>query len=301
MADRRILVIGDVIDDVVVVPRTTIRADTDTDAAISMRPGGSAANAAAWLGAAGAQVDFVGRAGRADLDRHTSALATHGVRAMLVPDDRRPTGSIVIIVEGRHRTMLTQRGANAAFTGDDVLDEVLDGCAHLHLTGYSVIDPSTHAASRRLLDRAAARGLTVSVDPASAGYLADLGVDRFWEVVGGIDVILPNLEEGRLLSGERRPDEIVAALLELIPVVVLTLGADGALVGSRGVAPVHVPAVPMADAVDATGAGDAFAAGFLAGWTTGGDVVDAARHGARLGARAVGCLGGRPCGSGEGG
>lgn len=295
MSRPRILVVGDVVDDVVVVPRHPIRADTDTDAVIQLRPGGSAANVAAWLGTAGARVDFVGRVAREDVDRHTAQLAVDGVRAHLVADRTLRTAAIVIVVADGHRTMLTQRGANNALTGDDVPDTVLDGHAHLHLTGYSMVVPASHDALRRLLKRAGQRHLSVSIDPASAGYLADLGPDQFWDLAGSVDVLLPNLDEGRLLTGRDEPAAVVEVLLERVPVVALTLGADGALVGVRGGGvPLHMPAVAATEVVDATGAGDAFAAGFLAAWTIGRDALAAAEQGVRFGAQAVATLGGRP-------
>ena len=95
---ERILVIGDVIDDIIVIPGRAIRHDTDTPASISQRAGGSSANTAAWLGFAGADVDFYGCVGLADLARHSHELAQFGVRTFLNPDEIHPTGTIVILV-----------------------------------------------------------------------------------------------------------------------------------------------------------------------------------------------------------
>jgi sugar/nucleoside kinase (ribokinase family) len=192
-----------------------------------------------------------------------------------------PTGAIVVLVHGEHRSMLTSRGANAAL---DLSLIDLDGFDHLHLTAHPLLQSADGgAAFTGLIRRAKAAGLTVSLDPGSAGFIADFGVERFLAAVDGVDILLPSLDEGRLLTGLDEPEQIVASLP--FPAVVLTAGADGAY------APHRVPAVP-AEVVDPTGAGDAFAAGFLAAFD--GDVDAAARSAVHVAARAVSVVGGRP-------
>jgi sugar/nucleoside kinase (ribokinase family) len=75
----RVLVFGDLIDDIIVVPRGPIRSDTDTPSDIRSRAGGSAANTAAWLAQAGADVTFAGRCAQADVARHAALLEAAGV------------------------------------------------------------------------------------------------------------------------------------------------------------------------------------------------------------------------------
>src|SRR5690606_9632200 len=112
MPRSRIVCFGDLIDDVVVIPSGPVRDDTDTPSTIRFRPGGSAANTAAWLGALGASVDLVACVGRGDGLRHVEQLG--GVRAALAEHPELPTGTIVILVDGERRHMLTERGANQA-------------------------------------------------------------------------------------------------------------------------------------------------------------------------------------------
>lgn len=275
---RRFLVVGDVIDDIVVVQDGPLRTDTDTPAIIRQLPGGSAANTAAWLASLGADVAFAGAVGADDLVRHAAAMP--GVEARLLATDL-PTGAIVVLVDGEHRSMLTSRGANAAL---DLQLVAVDGFDHLHLTAHPLLQSADGgAAFTALIRRAKAAGLAVSLDPGSAGFIADFGVDRFLNAVDGVDILLPSLDEGRLLTGLDDPEAIVRALP--FPTVVLTAGAEGAY------APGHVPAVP-AQVVDPTGAGDAFAAGFLVAYD--GDAEAAARAAVEVAARAVGRLGGRP-------
>ncbi len=290
---RRIVVFGDVIGDIVVVPSGPIRKDTDTPSSIQQRPGGSAANAASWLGAQGAPVDFVGRVGAADLAQHSAILSGFGVTPHLIGDSEHPTGAIVVIVEGNSRSMLTERGANDLLSADDVTDELLDHASVVHFTGYTIYHGKDHAAVRRLFERAAARGVAVSVDPASAGSLEDFGAARFLDLVDGAELLFPNLDEGRALTGLEDPMAIAAALGARFPLVALTLGAEGMIVAQQASEPVRIPVVEST-IVDPTGAGDSFVAGFLASWTADGDAVAAARAGATVAAGAVTQVGGRP-------
>ena len=305
-----VLVVGDVIDDVIVRPRGPVRPDTDTPADITAVPGGSGANQAAWLAHAGARTRFAGRVGAADVARHTAALAGAGVEAVLAADPRRPTGTIVIVVAGAERTMLTDRGANLGLVPDDLPDALLDGVGTLLLSGYALFDPAVRGAVTDLARRARARGAGIAVDPASVGFLADVGPVAFlgWlGDLGGVDLLLPNRAEARLLAGVAdvagtepadgvEDPKVWAALLRAhAATVVVKLGAEGAVVATAaGVT--AVPAAP-AEAVDPTGAGDAFAAGLLAARALGADPVAAARAGCALAARAVELTGARPPGA----
>ena len=286
----RVLVVGDVIDDVIVTPETAIRADTDTSARIESRAGGSAANVAAWLGHLGAEVDFVGTVGADDDFRHTELLSQYGVTAMIAGSTQATTGTIIVIVDGERRTMLTDRGANLLTGPDSVPD--LTPYRHLHLTGYSVFTGSDDAGWQAVISRAHDVGATVSVDTSSAGYLADFGVDRFLDIIDGTDVLLPNWDEARVLVGRKNQADCTAALAERFPLVVLTSGSAGVWVGDAG-AVTMVPAQP-ATLVDATGAGDAFAAAFLSRWISIPDPIAAAEFAARIAAGAISTAGARP-------
>lgn len=280
-------------DDLVVVPDGPIRADTDTPSSIRTCAGGSAANAAAWMGSLGASVDFVGVVGRDDVARHSALLAWNGVTPHLVGDAELPTGTIVVIVEGERRTMLTEKGANTRLAPGAISDRLLAGAAVLHFTGYSVFSQESQEPLRDLLRRARELGVRISVDPASAGFIADFGVERFLEAVDGAHLFFPNLEEGRTLTGLDDPVEIAERLGERFDIVALTLDTAGVVVAERGMPTTTVAAIPVA-IVDPTGAGDAFAAGFLAAWVAGAGAMTAATAGARAGALAVATIGGRP-------
>ena len=291
MADRqRIITYGDVIDDVVAIPDGPIRDDTDTPSSIHSRPGGSAANTAAWLGSLGADSVFVGSVSSWDVARHTQLLVAVGADAVLHGSPELPTGTIVVIVDGQRRAMLTERGANTLLDPEWVTDELLASARVIHITGHALLNDAGAEGIASLIARARAAGVTVSVAPGSAGFIADYGPERFLAAMAGADILFPSLDEGRLLTGLDAPEDIVDALD--FPTVILTLGVAGVIVrhagGSTGV---HAVVAPV---TDPTGAGDAFCAGYLDAWVRSGDPVEAARAGAVVASGAVGVIGGRP-------
>ncbi|TBN58409.1 ribokinase [Glaciihabitans arcticus] len=289
----RILVFGDIIDDVVAVPSGPIRTDTDTVSSIRFRPGGSAANTASWLGSVGADVTFIGIVGEDDAARHTLELERHGVTSRLQTHASLPTGAIVVIVEGEKRTMLTERGANAVLDPALVTDELLASVDLLHLTGHTLFGMDAPERFTALMARARAAGVQVCLDPGSAGYIADFGVEQALGFFEGASILVPNLEEGRALTGLVEPVAVASALAESFEIVALTLDADGVVVARRGSAPVVIPAVATT-ILDPTGAGDAFTAGFLHTLLVSHDLDAAARAGESLASRAVSSLGARP-------
>lgn len=294
MTGGRIVVVGDLMNDIVVVPRGPIAPDTDTESLVRPRPGGSAANTAAWLGSLGAPVDFVGAVGDADAEAHAELFRQGGVTPYLQVEAGLPTGIIVILVRGEERSMLTERGANAAFTGATLSDEVLDAAAVLHVSGYTIVKDLRSGAARDIIRRARDRGVAVSVTAGSSGYLAPYGPERFLQDIRGAEILIPNLAEGRLLAGADDPVDVGAALLEHVPIVLLTRGSLGAMLFRRDAPPLDVPAPPVARLLDPTGAGDALAAGFLAHWVRSRDAEAAVRAAVLVAARAVMLLGGRP-------
>jgi sugar/nucleoside kinase (ribokinase family) len=188
--------------------------------------------------------------------------------------------------------MLTSRGANLDLAGDDVGDELLGQTEHLYLTGHAVMDGDDDARWRDLLDRAARAGVRRWVAPGSVAMLAAYGPDRFRRLVDGAEVLIASREEAELLAGETDPERAAAVLSAEHELVVVTLGDEGSLARS-GERTVRVAAVP-AEAVDVTGAGDAFVAGLLGALIDGADLEPALESASHLGARAVTLVGARP-------
>lgn len=287
---NRIICYGDIIDDIVVAPKGPIRADTDTPSVIRSRPGGSAANTAAWLGAIGSPVDLVAVIGAGDTDRHRGQLA--GVEVHFREHPTLQTGRIVIIVQNEQRDMLTDRGANTDLSPDDITPAMLKRARLVHFTGHIILNTDGYARIRTLIERCRDAGVFVSVSPGSVGFMQDVGVDRARRAFAGADIVFAGLEDGLLLAGEDDPTRAAASLSEQFEIVVVTRGSQGVTVGERGNATdFEIEALPT---VDPTGAGDAFSAGFLDNWISTFDVRSATIAGIDLAAEAVGVLGGRP-------
>ncbi|MBW9214257.1 sugar kinase [Mumia sp. zg.B53] len=290
----RILVVGDVVDDLIVRPLSTVTPASDTPAVIRRRDGGSAANVAAWLGSLGADVMFVGRAGRDGARRHTESLERFGVQARIAADGEHDTATIVITLdEAGERTMFVDRGANSALSTKDVPLSAWKDVRWVHLTGYSFFDPATRPVAQEIVARARDRGAVVSVDPGSVAFLREAGVEEFVDWTSGADVILPNADELRCMTGEDEPDRALLALGRWYPTAVATLGASGAVQMTPDGFLVRQRA-EKTEVEDLTGAGDAFAAGFLSASVDGLDAQQALRRGAETAALAVSRTGARP-------
>lgn len=281
-----LLVIGDVIDDIIVVPEHAIRPNTDTNARIEKTLGGSAANVAAWAASSGASVQFLGCVGRDDLARNESNFAAARVSAQLQVSDR-ATGSIVVLVDGESRSMLTDRGANQDLNLD-LIDAELAQAKIVYLSGYALLGKSVESVVG-LIERAHAHGALVAVDPGSTGYIEDYGVERYRELLKHVDVCFPNLEEAELLRLEGQ-----------LPLLVITDGERGATAQLPDGEEIKVVGLPVTS-VDPTGAGDAFCGAFLAQFSESGAALAddvsiklALNAGVAAGAKAVTTLGARP-------
>ena len=259
-----ICVLGDAHLDVVVRPAGPIAHDTDTPAATRLSAGGQAANTAAWICALGGWArliaarapDLAGQLVAAELGRRGVDLTGP------VLDGR--TGTVVSVSpDGTTRSMLTDRGVGPQLAAGHLEPGWLDGCDWLHLPAYSLAaEPVAGAALA-----AAAAVPRLSVDLSSVAVLEDYGPARFRALLGRLApaVVFGNEAEAALIGDLAGTD------------LVVKLGPAGVRAGGR----VH-PAAP-ADPVDPTGAGDAFAAGYLLGGVTLG-LAAAARAVAVLGA-----------------
>lgn len=292
-----LLVVGDVITDVVARHRGPLAAGTDTAAVVRTVPGGAGANVACWAAHwSCAEVRLLGRVGTDAAAWHERELAACGVRPLLVVDPEAATGTVICLVDtgnSAERTFLTDSGASLRLAPEDWSDALLEGVARLHLSGYLLFSEPSRALVKVALESARACGVPVSLDPASAGFLTALGVDRFLGLVEGVDLLLPSRDEACLLTGLPDPADAAAKLSRHIPLVVAKQGAQGALVARGGSVSAHVHAAP-ATPVDTTGAGDAFTGAFLAALLSGADPHTAAQEGCRAGALAVERVGGRP-------
>jgi ribokinase len=274
---RPVVVVGDLMVDVVARLSGPIAFGSDAPVSVSYRPGGAGANVAAWLAMCRVPVALVARAGDDDAGRSAVArLRGHGVDVTCVAFDReRATGTCVVLVApDGERSMLPDAGANAALSVDDL--PTFDG-GHLHLAGYTLLrDGAAREAAVEALRRARASGMTISLDPSSAAPLRAFGPERFMDLAGPVDLLLPNRDEAAVLG----------SLASRAREVVVTLGAEGA-VWTDGAVEVASPTVAAGPVADTTGAGDASTAGFLAAWLDGMAPEEALGAANALAARAL--------------
>jgi sugar/nucleoside kinase (ribokinase family) len=277
--------------DVIVRPEGPLAPGSDRCASINVRPGGSAANQAAWLASFGASVDFVARVGSSDVESETARLEAIGVKPHLAGDPTRETGRLIALVDkDGERSFLTDRGANEKLVSGDIPDALIAGASHIHLSGYSFFAPSPREAVLDAVRRAG--GKPFSVDPASAEFLREAGADTFLAWTKGASILFPNAEEAAILAGSEDPETQCARLEERYPLIVVKRGAAGAE-AAQGPRRWRVKA-PKIEAIDTTGAGDAFVAAFLAARLAGADIQASLERAAAAGAAAATIVGGRP-------
>jgi sugar/nucleoside kinase (ribokinase family) len=237
----------------------------------------------------GLKVTFAGKTG-ADLfgqflwaDLQHAGIDTHA--AVIDPAAR--TGLSVILKHGADRTILTYLGAIGELRLEEI-DPALFGMArHLHLGSYFLLT-SLMPAVPELFRRARAAGMTISLD---TNYdPAEKWTSGMDEVLGLVDVFLPNETEVCRISGKPALPDAIDALAQRVPLVAVKLGEQGAL-ARRGVQTVRVPSYP-AQVVDTVGAGDSFDAGFLYGWLHAWELERCLRLGAACGALSTRAAGG---------
>ncbi len=290
----RVICLGDVMLDISAALPAPLALGSDTPAPISFGPGGSAANTAAWLGHLGVACAFAGRVGADDFGHAAvEALRAHRVIPVVSIDPEAATGvCLVLIGPDGERTMVPSAGANATLTAADLGPDLVGPADHLHLSGYTLLGEGSRAAARYALQLAARVGASVSVDAASAEPIRTVGPGRFLEPIAPGILLLANADELAALTGTTDQEAALAALVARGLDVALKCGSRGSVLATAA-GRWHCPATP-AEVLDSTGAGDAFAAGFLAALHRGATPVEALAEGNRLGAVAVSQLGARP-------
>jgi sugar/nucleoside kinase (ribokinase family) len=276
--DRGVLgVVGDLVEDVVVWSNGTHRYATDNPATVHRSRGGSAANVAAFASSL-VTTRFIGCVGE-DAPGHAlvADLASRGVDVRVQRRGR--TGTIVVLVdESGERTMFPDRAAAGELT--EVPASWLDSVAVLHAPSYCFSTEPAATATVKLLLAAHDADIDVSLDASSTGMLEEYGIARYLDLLETIrpTIFFANAREAELLDVSR------PQLAKTMTIV--KDGARPTTVRAVGGMTVTVAVPPVAEVRDSTGAGDAFAAGFLAAHIHGAGPLDAAAAGHAL-ARSV--------------
>ena len=258
--------------------------------------GGSAANTAAGVASFGGSAAFVGKV----RDDELGAVFSHDIRAEGVEYATPPAADgpatarcLVLVTPDAQRTMSTYLGAATGLRPDDLDDEVIARARVTYLEGYLWDPPEAIDALRRAMHVAhdAARRVAFSLsDP----FCVQRHRDEFSGLVDDdVDVLFANEAEAMSLTGAGTLDEAVKALTGRCELVAVTRGPEGSVV-LDGDAVIEVPAMPVAEVVDTTGAGDLYAAGFLYGFTHGADPETCASLGGLAAAEVISHVGARP-------
>lgn len=282
-----VMVIGDLMVDVVAHHREPIAPGTDTAARIHLDGGGSAANTAAWLATLGEAPRLLAAVGDDDLGRRaTEQLAEAGVTFVGPVLADAGTGTCIVLVGAdAERTMLPDRGANDRLPVGSIIESLDPLPGWIHLSGYTLLGEGSRNAGKAALSAALAAGCTVSVDAASAAPLKSVGATAFLEWIEGVSLVFANDDEIEALGG-------VQAVLDKVGSVAVKHGSAGAS-WTDGVESAVADGLPV-DVVDSTGAGDAFAAGWIAAARAGDEVEASLAAAVAAGATAVSRPGARP-------
>ncbi len=292
----KILCIGDVMLDVItkisVMPEK-INYGSDTPSRISTHGGGAAGNVASWLTRTDAIATIVGHVGD---DAAGAALISEfdslGVRHNNLMVDKGSSGVVVVLVDPTgERTMFPDNGANSGLHIGDL--PPLDEFSAVYLSGYSPLDPLSRPGVLEMIAKIKAAGIPIFFDPASVGGMMDVPLSEVISWIQQVDVLLLNEEEAIYLTGETDPVVALEKLLDECEVVVIKRGSHGAIGKARGSIIVEVPSVKT-EVVDTTGAGDSFAAGFIAEYALTKNMQYSLAAGAEVAARCVAIVGARP-------
>lgn len=291
-------VLGDFAWDVLIRTNTELLRGGDTFGEVLLTPGGSAANVAVWASRSGLATRFIGKIGRDRFGQLAQEnLDREGVHAHLVETEAHSTGSVAVFVDHTgQRSMVSGHGADFYLMSSELPTDVITASRHLHLTAWSFFTDPPRSAARNAARLAQSTGATLSFDPGSFQMIQEMGVDSFLSFTSDLsfDIILPNKEEGQVLTGCTDPIDIAHGLTSVFPgaLIVLKLDADGALVLDGEAATAIPPATN--NLVDATGAGDSFAGAFLARYLRGGSAVESARFATQVSAWVIEHVGARP-------
>lgn len=267
--------LGDLVEDVIVRLGGPVNLASDTPATISRRRGGSAANTCVAAATRGHRARFLGQVGSDTIGG--ALLEEMAALGVDVSSARRAgsTGTIVALVDAEgERSMLTDRRTCVELTGPE--PAWLDGVTVLHVPFYSLAVEPIATTATTVIRWAHDRDIAVSIDLSSTAVMDDYGIDDVRRSIGALapDVVLANRDEAAAFGPDRAPP---------LTLFIEKRGADPALLHRGRSTPVVVPAIGVDGVDDTTGAGDAFAAGFLcAGWRD--DPVGACESGHRAAA-----------------
>lgn len=279
--------------DVSVFIDSEIHKGGDTQAFITTQGGGAAANVARWLAHMGCDTFLCSRVA----DDTNGLILQKELDAFNVrhSDYRVPhekTGTVVVLVsEDGERTMFPDSGSNSGLSSADL--PPLDGFTAAYLSGYALINSQSRTNVLEMIQILKAKGIPLVFDPGTVGALRQIPNSMLQEWIRMMDILLLNEEEALYISQISDLHGALIALATKAPVVVIKRGAAGVTAISEQVRTVELPALDV-EVIDTTGAGDSFAAGFIASWFDEGIVEKAVENGIAQASRCCAMVGARP-------
>lgn len=264
----------------------------DTRTIISTHGGGAAGNTASWLAVLGNDVTMVGRIGN---DTAGSAITAEfdalGISYGNIVKEGLHTGVVICLVDpSGERTMLANNGANAGLEVSDL--PALDGVAAIYLSGYAPLAPLSREGVLEMVRTINSRGIPSIFDPATVGGMQGVPVAEILSWCALMDTVIMNEEEAIYLSGLSDLESALNFFVELTPRAIIKRGSAGAIGLERGGQIITVAAKTSA-MVDTTGAGDAFAAGFIDAFTGRRDFSHAIERASAVAGHCVAIVGAR--------
>lgn len=289
----RFLCIGDAALDVIVKMQTELHVGSDTASQVSMHGGGAAANTATWLAELGHSVYFSCRLGDDAAGRAIAAeFDQWGIdyRKEFLTNEK--TGVVVVLVNNQgERTMFPDSGANSGI--DERNLPPLVGFDAAFLSGYSLFNSLSTPGVLRMISLIKEAHIPLIFDPASVGTMTSFGRDRVLEVLPLMDIAIMNDDEARYIAKAESLEKALEFLASMIPIVVIKTGSTGAVGQIRNERLIQASTEAIA-AIDTTGAGDAFAAGFIPRWLHSHDLLESMKAGNEVARRCVAIIGARP-------
>ena len=279
--------------DVSVFIDSEIHKGGDTQAFITTQGGGAAANVARWLAHMGCDTFLCSRVA----DDTNGLILQKELDAFNVrhSDYRVPhekTGTVVVLVsEDGERTMFPDSGSNSGLSSADL--PPLDGFTAAYLSGYALINSQSRTNVLEMIQILKAKGIPLVFDPGTVGALRRIPNSMLQEWIRMMDILLLNEEEALYISQISDLHRALIALATKAPVVVIKRGAAGVTAISEQVRTVELRALDV-EVIDTTGAGDSFAAGFIASWFDEGIVEKAVENGIAQASRCCAMVGARP-------
>ena len=279
--------------DVSVFIDSEIHKGGDTQAFITTQGGGAAANVARWLAHMGCDTFLCSRVA----DDTNGLILQKELDAFNVrhSDYRVPhekTGTVVVLVsEDGERTMFPDSGSNSGLSSADL--PPLDGFTAAYLSGYALINSQSRTNVLEMIQILKAKGIPLVFDPGTVGALRRIPNSMLQEWIRMMDILLLNEEEALYISQISDLHGALIALATKAPVVVIKRGDAGVTAISEQVRTVELPALDV-EVIDTTGAGDSFAAGFIASWFDEGIVEKAVENGIAQASRCCAMVGARP-------